>query len=226
MTGDQKDGILRTGRLILVRHGQTAHNRERRMQGHLDAPLDDTGRAQAHQLALHFRAQGVTAPSIHSSDLARAAATAQALHRELGGTLLQYPSLREIHMGAWEGRLYSDLQTQQAELFSRFWGGDAHCLAPGGETPHATGERVLRHTLAHWPQAGKTLVLVSHGIAIGALLSRLLGLDYQTGWRSRALEHRNTAYSVLDVDPRNHSVLRSELAQAGHLDSLEAVLTP
>ncbi|MFC4637385.1 histidine phosphatase family protein [Deinococcus hohokamensis] len=214
MTGPQ------AARLILVRHGQTAHNKERRMQGHLDAPLDDTGREQARALAKHLRRLDVTHPTIHSSDLARAAATAQALHHELGGNFHQFAALREIHMGKWEGQLYGDLQTGHADLFSQFWDGDPHCRAPGGETPHATGERVLAHVRAHWPRAGETLVLVSHGIAISALLSRLLDLDYQTQWRRRVLEHRNTAYSVLEVDPHTRRVLRTQLAQAGHLDAV------
>ena len=208
-------------RLILVRHGQTAHNRERRMQGQVDTPLDETGQRQAHLLAAHLRGLGVQAPRIHASDLSRAHATAEALHRELGGTLATFPELREISLGDWEGHLYDEIAARHPELHGQFWSGDPECCPPDGETPQAVGERVYAHALAHWPQAGETLMLVSHGIAISALLTRLLGLDYQTEFQSRRYLHLNTAYSVLTVDPASREVLSAEVAQAGHLTAEE-----
>lgn len=207
-------------RLILVRHGQTAHNHEGRLQGHADTALDETGQRQARLLATHLRELGVDAPTVHSSDLSRAHATAEALHRELGGTLETFAELREIFMGDWEGQRLDDLALSHPELHGRFWGGDPDCCAPGGETPQAVAERVHAHALAHWPQAGETLVLVSHGIAISALLTRLLGLDYRAEFQSKRYLHVNTAYSVLTVDPMSREVLTAEVAQAGHLAAL------
>lgn len=208
-------------RLILVRHGQTAHNHEGRLQGHADTPLDDTGHEQARRLAAHLLGLGIRAPTLHSSDLRRAHATAEALHRELGGTLHTFTDLREIFMGDWEGQRLDDLALSHPELHAQFWGGDPQCCAPGGETPQAAGERMYAHALAHWPAPGQTLVLVSHGIAISALLTRLLGLDYQAEFRSRRYLHVNTAYSLLTVDPVNREVLSAEVVQAGHLTGLE-----
>ena len=209
-------------RLILVRHGQTAHNRERRMQGQVDIPLDDTGQLQARTLAAHLRELGVQAPRIQASDLSRAHATAEALRRELGGTLETFTALREISLGDWEGQLYDEIAARHPELHEQFWGGDPECCAPGGESPQAVGERAYAIALAHWPQAGETLILVSHGIAISALLTRLLGLDYRTEFQSRRYLHLNTAYSVLTVDPQTRAVLSAELAQAGHLAAMSA----
>ena len=205
-------------RLILVRHGQTAHNRERRVQGHLDAPLDEVGQGQARALAVHLHGLGVRPTTIHTSDLGRAAATAGALHGALGGTLTRTPALREIHLGDWEGQLYAELQRTQAEHFGRFWGGDPECSPPGGETPAQVGERAQTYLRAHWPDAGETLIVVSHGITLGALLSRLLGLDYQAAWQTRRLEHGNTAYSVLTVDALSGEVQDVVLPGTPHLD--------
>ncbi|GGK17034.1 phosphoglycerate mutase [Deinococcus malanensis] len=210
--------VLAPTRLILVRHGQTAHNLERRMQGHVDAPLDDTGHEQVRKLARHLHALGVRDPVIHSSDLQRAAATAEALHAALGGSLHRHRDLREIGLGEWEGQLYAEIETAHPELYGRFWDGDPVCCAPGGETPQECGDRVLRHLEQHWPVPGQTVIIVSHGIAVGAALARLLGLDYQQTFRERSLLHLNTAYSVLTLDPRTREVQNTLLAQSGHLN--------
>ncbi|ACO46583.1 putative Phosphoglycerate mutase (PGAM)(Phosphoglycerate phosphomutase)(Phosphoglyceromutase) [Deinococcus deserti VCD115] len=211
--------MLAPAQLILVRHGQTAHNLERRMQGHIDALLDDTGHEQARKLAQHLKALGVRDPLIHSSDLQRAAATAEALHTVLGGSLHRSPDLREIGLGEWEGQLYAEIETAHPELYGRFWDGDPDCCAPGGETPQQCGDRVLRHLERHWPAAGQTVIVVSHGIAVGAALTRLLGLDYQQTFRERTLLHLNTAYSTLTLDPQTREIRSTVLAQSGHLDS-------
>lgn len=208
-----------TARIILVRHGQTAHNRERRIQGHIDIPLDETGRGQAAQLARHLGAQGVRATRIHSSDLSRAYATAEALRAEIGGVHESFPALREILLGSWEGQPIDDVSLNEAALSARFWDGDPECCAPGGETPAAVGARMLAHVHAHWPGEGETLVVVSHGIAIWSLLSRLLELDYQTHWRGGTYNHRNTGYSVLEVGA-DRQIHESRLAQADHLAPL------
>ena len=56
-------------RVFALRHGQTAWNAERRIQGQLDVPLDDTGRWQAARLAQALAEEGLAA--IYSSDLQR-----------------------------------------------------------------------------------------------------------------------------------------------------------
>ncbi len=65
-------------RLILVRHGETDWNRDRRIQGTTDIPLNDTGRAQAREVAERLREEleGVGPVVVASSDLSRAAETA------------------------------------------------------------------------------------------------------------------------------------------------------
>ena len=69
-------------RVFVLRHGQTAWNASRRIQGHVDEPLDDTGRWQAQRLAQALAGEGIAA--IYSSDLQRAHATALALAAATG----------------------------------------------------------------------------------------------------------------------------------------------
>lgn len=204
-------------RIIFVRHGQTAHNREKRLQGHHDAPLDDTGEGQAQKLARHLRALGMQNPTIHSSDLKRAHATARAIQAEVGGTLATFAALREIHLGDWEDQLYADIEQADPEGYARFWGGEADYRPPQGESPAEVAGHVLAHVQAHWPQPGETLLVVSHGVAITGVLCKLLGRDYGQVWQSREIMHQNTGFSVLNVDPATHEILGQELAQHPHL---------
>lgn len=206
-------------RLFLVRHGQTAHNAERRMQGHADVPLDAIGHDQARRLASHLHATGVRAPRIHSSDLSRAAQTAAALHGTLGGTLQHSPRLREVSMGDWEGKLYADIRQSDPARFERFWSGDVHAAAPNGETPAQVADRVFEFLHHAGPGPGETVFFVSHGIAVASLIARLMALDYATEMASKRIQHVNTAYSVLTLEPGTWRVLDARLAIKDHLEA-------
>lgn len=187
------------------------------MQGHADTPLDDIGTEQARRLGAHFGALGILKPHIYSSDLRRAYATAEAIQAAVGGTLSTHPELREIFMGDWEGQLYDDIQALQPEHSARFWGGDPQCSAPNGETPAQVGARVHDFLQRHWPAPGQNVILVSHGVAVSALLARLLGLDYQQEWASERIMHRNTAYSVLMADAYTREIQAVQIAATPHL---------
>jgi len=92
-----------SARLILVRHGQSTHNAQARLQGQADPPLSDAGRAEAELLRPALAR--FDEDRVLTSDLQRASQTAE---------LLGYPGarrdprLREIDVGAWEGRPLAD----------------------------------------------------------------------------------------------------------------------
>src|SRR5688500_9075185 len=87
--------------ILLVRHGETDWNLERRVQGHSDRPLNDTGRRQAIELATALGDEPVDA--IYSSDLVRAHETARILAERRGLGVTVIPELREKSFGTWEG---------------------------------------------------------------------------------------------------------------------------
>lgn len=119
----------------LIRHGETDWNTVRRCQGHTDIPLNATGLQQAAALAKKIA--GISFAAIYSSDLQRAYRTAQILAAPINLPIQTDIRLREIHQGAWEGRLVSEIR---AEIASNFPGSDVDLVdveqprAPGGES--------------------------------------------------------------------------------------------
>lgn len=156
-------------RLVLWRHGQTPWNAERRFQGHADVPLDSTGREQARSAARYLAAMHPAA--IFSSDLARAAQTAEYLSRLSRLPVQTDKDLRERGGGAWEG-------LTDAEIRARYPAEYGTWNPPDGEPVTAVADRVSAAVgrIADSLDGGSLAVLVSHGAAINLGISRLLGL--------------------------------------------------
>ena len=132
--------------ILFARHGETDWNRERRYQGHADEPLNDVGRAQAGQLAEELRQTSISA--VYSSDLRRAAETADIVAASRGLPVTLDSRLREIDVGSWQGIRHADLD-------GRAW---------DGETYDAHRERVvaaiLDIALVH---PDDSVLVVAHG---------------------------------------------------------------
>jgi glucosyl-3-phosphoglycerate phosphatase len=88
-------------RLILLRHGRTEWNAQRRFQGQANPPLDDVGRAQAYEVSPLVAA--LHPDVLVSSDAARAMQTAECVAAVTGLPLISEPRLRERSLGHWEG---------------------------------------------------------------------------------------------------------------------------
>jgi glucosyl-3-phosphoglycerate phosphatase len=174
-------------RLVLWRHGQTAWNAQRRFQGLSDISLDDTGHDQAGSAARYLAAMHPSA--IFSSDLARAAQTAEHLSGLARLPVQIDKDLRERGGGVWEG-------LTDAEIRAGYPAEYATWNPPDGEPVAAVADRVAGAfgRIADTLPAGSLAVLVSHGAAIGLGISRLLGLPEQ----NRVLGPlANCAWSVL-----------------------------
>ncbi len=132
--------------LLLVRHGETDWNAERRWQGHTDVPLNERGREQARRLAASLAGGGVDA--IYSSDLTRARETAEIVAGRLGLPVVIDSDLREIDVGSREG-------LTGEEVGIREW---------DGESKEAHRDRTLR-SLARIVDGhpGSRVVVVAHG---------------------------------------------------------------
>ncbi|HEX2141020.1 MAG TPA: histidine phosphatase family protein [Candidatus Limnocylindria bacterium] len=186
-----------TARLLLVRHGITAWNREGRFQGHLDPPLADDGRKEAGLLAERL-ADGVDRPDrIVTSPLQRAATTADLIAGGLGDdapNVEHDPRLMEIGQGEWEGRTHAELAVEDAERYAAWRQHSDQAQPPGAETIEAVLARVaeLLHELAAAP--GDVTCVVSHGGIIRLAARHLLGLGAIRSW---AMDVDNASLSVL-----------------------------
>ncbi|WP_158263786.1 histidine phosphatase family protein [Deinococcus arcticus] len=202
-------------RITLVRHGQTAHNAAGRFQGWADIALNGHGQAQAAALARRLAGHPVRPTHVLSSDLGRAAQTAAPLAHALGLPVQPSADLREIHIGAWEGLTFAEIEAQDADRF-RQW---PLVAAPQGESVADLTRRVgaVLDRLALQPT--DHAVIVTHGVVITALLCTWLGWDFADAWAGRRGLHHNTALSTLRW--ADEAVQCETLACAAHLEDLQ-----
>jgi probable phosphoglycerate mutase len=170
-------------KIILIRHGETAWNAERRLQGHLDIALNAEGERQARLLA------GALAPEhidvIACSDLQRARQTAQAVATPRGMPLHVDAGLRERCYGGFEGLLYSEIEQRFPAEFAAWQARDVDAILPSGkncgETFRAFYQRstdaILALAAAH---PGRTIAMVAHGGVLECAYRMALGLPLET----------------------------------------------
>lgn len=165
-----------TRRLILLRHGQTAWNKASRVQGQLDAELDDTGREQAATVAPLIAALG---PSVlWSSDSVRARDTAAHVAEETGLQPSYDARLREYFLAERQGLTHDEYAALAPEEFAEFRLGDFD-VVPGGESAAEVAARMVAalEDLLAALAPGELGVAVSHGAAIRDAVPALLGWE-------------------------------------------------
>lgn len=173
--------------ILLVRHGETAWNREGRYQGRTDIPLSDAGRNQV--AALGKRLANIPIRFAVASPLSRAKHTAEAILAGRDVTLTLDDGLLEISHGEWEGKLASDVELSHAEMFG-VWK-----TAPGSHSPAGPGAETLGDVEARaWPvlqrvcdqlDANDTALIAAHDAVNRVILCRVLGLPLERVWKFR-----------------------------------------
>ena len=127
--------------ILLARHGETDDNvPPQRVQGWIDSPLNEQGRAQALELASLVKPRGVAA--VYSSHLSRARETAEIVARELALEVVVDERLAESRRGDWEGRLLEEIEREEPELWAAWKRGGAEFRFPGGESLAEHADRV------------------------------------------------------------------------------------
>ena len=161
---------------ILIRHGETVWNHERRMQGHVDSPLSEKGLRQAQRLAQRMKEFEFTA--LYSSDSGRAHATARCIADLTGHTLIVEPRLRERNFGVFEGLTGPEMQEQHPEAYGRFKNREPDYAMPGGESALAFRDRALAcldEIAARHPD--ELVVVVTHGLVCDVAYRAAYGME-------------------------------------------------
>jgi probable phosphoglycerate mutase len=181
--------------VYLARHGQTAYNLERRFQGHLPVPLDDTGRKQARDLAEHASvgAGGIPFAALWCSPLLRARETAEIVAERLGLAPREDARLMETNAGDWTDRLFADVRAEDPDGFLGFIEGRPDFAFPGGESFAQQGVRIAA-ALADIELGDLPALVVCHGVVIRIAL-------YQRAGHRVALAERVPNAALVPLDP-------------------------
>ena len=168
--------------VYLVRHVQTAWNKEEVFRGRADIPLNETGHKEALLTGQYLR--GVKVDWVYSSPLSRAVETAEAIVRHKGKEVGILEGLIDIDFGQWQGISHEEVRERYGELY-RQWKDVPHLVRfPEGETLEEVSERALR-AIDEVVQnhADETLVMVSHRVVNKVVLCGILELDNSHFWQ-------------------------------------------
>jgi len=202
-------------RTYLVRHGQTAWNKEEIFRGRTDVPLNETGLREAQLAGEYFREMEIHA--IYSSPLLRAWETAQKIADVQRLEVRSLQGIIDMCFGEWEGQSLKDVQEKDGQRFQQ-WKNEPHLVKiPGGETLDEVRDRamaVLEKTIKS--HSGKTLLFVSHRVVNKVILCSILGLDNSHFWQ---IGQESTAINL--IQHRDGKYVLSLLNEACHLKRLQ-----
>ena len=179
---------------ILIRHGQTERNLQKRIQGQSDSPLSSLGKYQSRMLAArladHFRPHVLV-----SSDLGRAVATAEIIAMKTGLTAIRDERFRELSFGEAEGKTWEIINKDFFEISQAWRDHVPHARFPRGESRAEGVERCMEGLLdlaCAYPQ--RSIAVVTHGGILASLAAKILQIP--CGVRPK-LSIENTSLNML-----------------------------
>ncbi len=164
--------MLLTRHIYLIRHGITDWNRDSRMQGQTDIPLNAEGMEQARRMAERLANLSAPPQVVISSDLSRARQTAEIVAQRLNLCLETTPLLRETNLGDWEGLTHNEIiERGDAELFERYQENSFLNRPPNAETlESAWGRMTTALTQIKERYPSESFAIVGHGGSLRVLL--------------------------------------------------------
>ena len=168
--------------IILIRHGETEWNSQKRMQGHSNSNLSEVGRGQIQ--ALGELMKNVSFDHIYSSDSLRARQTAEAITQYSGHTLQFDQRIREKNLGVFEGLTSTEAKERHPEVYRLFKTAGPNYVIDEGESTQQLLERALEfiEEIRHrHPQ--ERVVMVTHGGVVRVLMKYALGLSIDSPTR-------------------------------------------
>ncbi|WDD96376.1 histidine phosphatase family protein [Burkholderia sp. FERM BP-3421] len=200
---------MTTTEILFIRHGETAWNQIKRIQGHIDIALADSGVAQARQLAARLAREardGLRIDAIYSSDLQRAQQTAQPIADALGLPLHLRDGLRERAYGVFQGHDSAQIEARFPDAYAHWQTRDPGFAPEGGESQRAFYHRVL-HALEPIVAAhpGGRIACVAHGGVLDCVYRYATGLELAA---PRQYVLLNTSINVVEFEAGAARVVR------------------
>lgn len=193
--------------LILVRHGRTGVNAGARLQGHMDAALDELGEQQARATGEHIRARFPGARVV-TSPLLRAVDTAMSIR----DSAVNDERFIELDYGEWDGLELSSVHRDEWQEWRR----NPHFRPPGGETLVELDQRV-RPALEELATEARTedIVIVSHVSPIKSAVTWALGTGPESTWR---MSLDRASICTIAIGPNGPALVSfNETGHLGHL---------
>ncbi|MCF7935839.1 MAG: histidine phosphatase family protein [Synergistales bacterium] len=180
-------------KLVLVRHGETAWNREGRFQGRMDIPLNETGREQGQAVAGVLGDYPLDA--LCTSPLARAAETAGFTAAAQGVEPLVMEAFSEIDHGEWEGLSAGEVERRWPGMLTTWHSTPEAVVMPGGESLSMVQRRVERGMQNLLDLGGSAVALFTHDAVLKVMLCSMLGLPLGAFW---SFQMANAGISLLE----------------------------
>lgn len=184
-------------RFFLVRHGETAWNREGRFQGQRDVPLNERGIEQAEALARALKSCG--AKFVWSSPLSRAKVTAEKIGQAMGLPVYIDDDLKEINHGLWEGRTMEEVKNMWPALLEA-WHSQPHTVKmPDGEDIALLQARAFAAYCRISEHGEGPHVVVTHDAVMKTMLCLFLEMPLSGFWR---FQLGNASVSIVEKTER------------------------
>ena len=161
--------------IILVRHGATDWNLERRCQGATDRELNAVGVRQAEEIAASLARESIHA--VYSSRLKRARQTASVISGPHKLPVLIEEDIRELDHGELEGLTFTEIKDSYPDFLQRWRTEPAEIQVPGGERLADVTERAWNglNRIVERHSSAETIIVVSHNFPISGILCRITG---------------------------------------------------
>jgi probable phosphoglycerate mutase len=205
--------------LFITRHGETQWNSENRLQGRKDSELTDNGKRNA--VALGERLYPTHFNAIYSSPIDRAVKTAKLIRSDREIPIRLEEGLKEINFGDWEGKVKEEIEQNSKQEFFDFWNAphQYNHVPHNGESLSDLKrrvEQVINHIIAD--NKDGNVLIVTHGVAIRAILSYLMNIPTEKWWDGPFIE--GTSLTLAQYDGETFHV--KMIGDSSHMEAKNA----
>ena len=202
-------------KIILVRHGESEGNLEKKFLGHTDLDLSPNGYKQAELLRKHF--ENIDIDVIYSSDLIRAYNTIKPVSDMKNIPIITSEKLREIYAGEWEKKRFDDLEIEYEEEYNIWKNNIGFSRCTGGESVADLQERVYEEiTRIVKENDGKTICIATHSTPIRTFIAKCSG--YSLAEINKIKWVANASLSVFEFS--NDKFIQKEINYVDHLEDM------